>query len=53
MNSTIANRNRTFLKDVNSIDNWGQLLPYFSQLTERKISSNEELISWLKDRSEL
>jgi len=53
MNSTIANRNRTFLKDVNSIDNWEQLLPYFTQLTERKISSNEELIHWLKDRSEL
>lgn len=44
---------RQFLKSIVSIENWEQLLPYFEDLSNRKLNSKEDLILWLKDRSEL
>lgn len=53
MNTSIIDRNRSFLKSVDVIDNWEQLLPYFTDLSERKILSLDDLRTWLRDRSEL
>lgn len=44
---------RQFLKSIVSIENWEQLLPYFEDLLKREITSKEDLIHWLEDRSEL
>jgi oligoendopeptidase F len=47
------NSSRNFLKDLDTIQNWDQLHAFFTELTERKISSKVDLLKWLSDRSEL
>jgi oligoendopeptidase F len=44
---------RHFLPNDFSIPKWETVDPYFNELLSRKISSVEELESWLKDKSEL
>lgn len=44
---------RKFLKEIVSIENWEQLLPYFENLQNRKLQSKDDLVHWLEDRSEL
>lgn len=44
--------NRTFVNAELSFT-WENLAPYFDQLLNQKISSKEELMQWLKNRSEL
>lgn len=44
---------RTHLDNNFKISNWEKLMPYFEELVTRKINSSENLLIWLKDRSEL
>lgn len=43
---------RVFISDQ-LIFEWDQILPYYEDLKTRTIESKEDLIAWLKDRSEL
>ena len=42
-----------FLADKLKITSWEVLAPYFDQLLTREINSKEELVTWLRHRSEL
>lgn len=44
---------RTFLPDQLVIDSWERLRQYFEDLKDRDIRSVEELVLWLRDKSEL
>lgn len=44
---------RTFLPDDFKISTWDALEPWFESLLDRTLSSEEQLRTWLKDRSEL
>lgn len=47
------NSRRNFLNKLDTIQNWDQLLPFFTELADRKISSKDDLLKWLSERSEL
>ncbi|MCX6310994.1 MAG: M3 family oligoendopeptidase [Bacteroidetes bacterium] len=54
VSSQLANKlKRHFLFGDLSFDNWEGLEPWFKNLSERKISSVDELMKWLLDYSEL
>lgn len=42
-----------FLADKLKITSWDVIAPYFDQLLTREINSKEELVTWLRHRSEL
>jgi oligoendopeptidase F len=42
-----------FLADKLKITSWEVLAPYFDQLLNREINSKDELVTWLRHRSEL
>ena len=44
---------RKFVSEGLSIESWDTIRPYFEDLTNRPIHSNEDFDNWLKDRSEL
>src|SRR5688572_1941129 len=44
---------RQFLPEDFTITNWENLEPYFKELLDRQVSSNEQMEKWLKDMSEL
>ena len=44
---------RHFVSENFKVDSWENLKPYFDNLLERDISSNNDLRTWLRDRSEL
>lgn len=50
---TIERNARYFLPEDFSVNDWEGIKPFFDQLLERKIENKEELLQWLKDRSEL
>jgi oligoendopeptidase F len=49
----LIKRKRTFLPPDFSIENWDKLEPFYVELGQRHINSEEEFIQWFKDRSEL
>ena len=49
----IAKAPREFLPQNFEVTTWEALQPFFTQLLDRKIESEEELKNWMKDRSEL
>ena len=44
---------RKYLPKDYSVTDWQTLEPYFEELLSRNINSKEELLGWLRDRSEL
>lgn len=44
---------RHFLKEGVALDDWNQIQPYYRALSERDLSSLEDLEQWMRDRSEL
>ena len=44
---------RKFLDKSFKVTNWQELKPFFDELLDREISSKEELVAWMRDRSEL
>ena len=52
MTIPITREKRTFLDDHLLVKTWQDIEPYFTQLTERKIDSKEDLLKWMADRSE-
>lgn len=44
---------RHFLPETFSVTDWNGLEPYYKNLVEREISSEQDLENWLKDMSEL
>ena len=44
---------RSFLDKSFTVTNWAELKPFFDNLLDREINSKEELLAWLRDRSEL
>jgi oligoendopeptidase F len=44
---------RNFLDKSFKVTNWQALKPFFDNLLDREINSREELVAWLRDRSEL
>jgi len=44
---------RKFLDNSFKVTNWQELKPFFDELLDREISSKEELVAWMRDRSEL
>ena len=44
---------RNFLDKSFTVTNWEELKPFFDNLLDREINSEEELAAWLRDRSEL
>jgi oligoendopeptidase F len=44
---------RTFLPEKFTITNWEGLKPFFDELLNRKLQTENDLIKWFKDRSEL
>jgi oligoendopeptidase F len=44
---------RTFLPKAFQVSSWAQLKPFFDNLLNRSITSDQELRQWLRDRSEL
>src|SRR5688500_18319708 len=44
---------RQFLPEDFTVTNWENLEPYFKELLDRQVSSNEQMEKWLKDMSEL
>jgi oligoendopeptidase F len=44
---------RVFLPESFEVTDWDNLEPYFDDLLTRAIENKEELVKWLKDRSEL
>jgi oligoendopeptidase F len=44
---------RRFLPDQLTFEQWENLEPYFANLAERQISTEQELLTWLSDWSEL
>ncbi|MEZ5008115.1 MAG: M3 family oligoendopeptidase [Chitinophagales bacterium] len=49
----IERKPRTFLPESFKVATWEELAPYYDQLLARPIESVEDLLQWLKDRSEL
>lgn len=47
------NKNRIFLPENYTITNWISLKPYYENIENRLISSQDDFIKWLRDRSEL
>lgn len=47
------NKNRVFLPENYTITNWISLKPYYENIENRLISSQDDFIKWLRDRSEL
>jgi oligoendopeptidase F len=48
-----SNKNRIFLPENYTITNWISLKPYYENIENRLISSQDDFIKWLRDRSEL
>ena len=44
---------RHFLEEGVALDDWNQIQPYYRALSERELSSLEDLEQWMRDRSEL
>ena len=44
---------RNFLDKSFTVTNWQELKPFFDNLLDREINSEDELADWLRDRSEL
>jgi oligoendopeptidase F len=53
MTADIKKLPRTFLAEDFTVTTWDKLEPYFKDLLERPIDSQQELEKWLKDMSEL
>ncbi len=54
MKELILNRpKRSFLPEELKIDSWENLEPFFKNLADRNIESEEDLKKWLADRSEM
>ena len=50
----ILKRNeRCFLPENFSLNNWGNIKPFYQDLDQRKINSSIDFSKWLKDKSEL
>ena len=49
----IEKTKRSFVDQNLNIDSWEVIKPFFLELLERNISSQEEYLKWLRDRSEL
>ncbi len=50
----ILKRNeRFFLPENFSLNNWGNIKPFYQDLDQRKINSSIDFSKWLKDKSEL
>jgi oligoendopeptidase F len=52
--STVLTRpERKFIPENFSVTTWGGLEPFFNDLMERKLTSEDDLRKWFRDRSEL
>ncbi len=49
----LTQHNRKFVKQDLQINTWSDIEGYYTNLLSRAIASKEELIQWLKDKSEL
>ncbi len=49
----VKRKPRNFIPENFIVENWEQLQPYFEKLFLQEINSTEELLLWLKNRSEL
>jgi oligoendopeptidase F len=52
-NRILERRKRGFLKEDFKLESWDLVEPFYENLKNREVNSNEELELWLKDRSEL
>jgi oligoendopeptidase F len=52
-NRILERRKRGFLGEDFKLESWDLVQPFYENLKNREINSNEELEKWLKDRSEL
>ncbi|MFA7274356.1 MAG: M3 family oligoendopeptidase [Crocinitomicaceae bacterium] len=49
----LTREKRQFVEDNLRIESWDTLLPYFEDLVNRPIENQNDLATWLKDKSEL
>lgn len=48
-----SKKNRVFLPESYTINNWDSLKEYYENIKDRPISNQDDFINWLRDKSEL